>query len=159
MQVIFKKKRYNDTEKTFYISEGSTITENYNETLDSANIRLSHIIEHLDIEPFDRVILRDEEGRLADRYMCVDTYTETMESLDPYIYSYEISLFSETKELENYVLPNLSITKLTDGTHRSVLDYLQQYLALYGPKIRTNSGFIAKFHYLENVNQLEEFEL
>lgn len=148
MQIIFKKKRYDGIEKTFYIDEGSTITENYNETLDSANIRISHITEHLDIEPFDRVILRDEDSRLNDRYMCVDTYVETMESLDPVTYSYEISLFSETKELENYVLPNLSITQLSNGTHRSVLYYLQQYLDLYGPKIRVNGAFVSKFHYL-----------
>lgn len=147
MQIIFKKKKYDGIEKTFYIDEGSTIIENYNETLDSANIRISHIAEHLDIEPFDRVILRDEEGRLNDRYMCIDTYTETMESLDPITYSYEISLFSETKELENYVLPNLSITQLSNGTHRSVLYYLQQYLDLYGPKIRVNGSFVSKFTY------------
>ena len=103
MQLILKKKNTNTIDRTFDISEGSTYTENYNETLDSAHIRLSHITSHIDIEPFDKVVLHDENGNLPDKYMCVDSYTETMECLDPYIYSYEISLFSETKELEYYI--------------------------------------------------------
>ena len=149
MQITFKKKTPTDEDRTYNIDEGSTIIENYNETLDSANIRISHQTERLNIEPFDKVVLRDE-GRLGYRFMCVDTYTETMESLDPITYSYEISLFSETKELENYVLPNLSITQLKDGTHRSVKYYLEQYLNLYGPKIRVNGVFIKKFAYIQN---------
>lgn len=145
MQIIFKKKNANTTDRTFYADEGSTLTENYNETLDSAVIRLSHLPASLNIEPFDKVVLHDEVTykpnillpaipRLSDRYMCVDTYTETMESLDPVLYSYEIHLFSETKELEGVVLPNLSITQLPDGTSRSVWYYLHQFLdVLYCP--------------------------
>ena len=139
MQIIFKKKSSGTTDRTEYIDEGSTITENYNETLDSADIRISHITsdKRLNIEPFDKVILRDENGNLDDRYMCIDTYTETMECVnDPYMYSYQISLFSETKELEGISLPNSSITKLADGSHRSIYFYLLQFLELYGEKIR-----------------------
>ena len=145
MQIIFKKKNNTTTDRTYPVDEGSTITENYNETLDSAVIRLSHLTEPLDIEPFDKVVLHDEVtykpnillpavSRLADKYMCIDTYTETMESLDPVLYSYEIHLFSETKELEGIILPNLSITQLPDGTSRSVWYYLHQFLdVLYCP--------------------------
>lgn len=195
MKIIFKKKRYRNEDgtlaedRTEYIDEGSTITENYNETLDSAVIRLSHLEEPLDIEPFDRVILHDEvtystlpnsferppvsgaieqqpgipdipinpdipaqiTSRLADRYMCVDTYTETMESLDPVLYSYEIHLFSQTKELENYILPNLSITQSL-GLNRTVWDYLQIYVQGeeldVTPKHRHSSEtFIHKFSF------------
>lgn len=145
MQLILLKKTYDSSDRTFYIDEGSTITENYNETLDSAVIRISHLTSRItDLEPFDKVILRDETHRLKDKYMCVDTYTETIESLDPYIYNYDISLFSETKELENIILPNLSITQLKNNK-RTVSDYLGRYLTLYGPKLRTADGFIAKY--------------
>lgn len=144
MQLILKKKNVNTIDRTFDISEGSTYTENYNETLDSAVIRLSHITSHIDIEPFDKVVLHDENGNLPDKYMCVDSYTETMECLDPYIYSYEISLFSETKELENVLLPNLSITQNKEEP-RIVLYYINRYLALYSPKIRRNNNRVNKY--------------
>ena len=145
MQIIFKKKNTSTTDRTFYIDEGSTITENYNETLDSADIRISHVTSQLNIEPFDKVILHDENGNLDDRYMCVDSYTETMESLDPYIYSYQISLFSETKELEGIVLPNLSVTQLPSGHSRKIYELLEQYLDLYDEKVRVRGSTITQY--------------
>ena len=148
MQIIFKKKKYINRDRTFSVDEGSVYIENYNETLDSATIRISHISEQLNIEPFDKVILHDEENRLEDKYMCVDTCTETMESLDPVTYSYEISLFSETKELEGLLCPNLSITRLADGNYRKIWHYLEQYLDLYDDKIRINEP-VNKTYYSE----------
>jgi len=137
MKILFKKKNTNTEDVSYFIDEGSVITENYNETLDSAVIRLSHLNQQLNIEPYDKIVLIDEEGRLQDRYMCIDTYTETLECLDPKIYSYEISLFSETKELEGIILPNLSITQLTNGNHRTVWYYLNLYLNQFDEKIKS----------------------
>lgn len=159
MKIILKHKKPNTLDQTFYIDEGSTITENYNETLDSANIRLSHITSKLNIEPFDKVILRDEEERLPDRYMCIDTYTETMESLDPVIYSYEISLFSETKELEGILLPNLAITQLKNGTHRTIWYYLNTYFSLYAPKVRFSGQTTLQPKYSFNPNVQNKFNV
>ena len=86
MQIIFLPKKYGDQPVTHNIVEGSTITKNYNETLDSAEIRISHLTEPLNIEPFDKVVLRDENNRLGgDMYMCVDTYTETIK-INPNIF-------------------------------------------------------------------------
>lgn len=137
MQVILKKKVYTDQNKTFSIDEGSVYIENYNETLDSATIRISHLTEPLDLESFDKVQLVD--SRLGPKYMCIDTYDEIEENLDPRLYSYEISLCSETKELEGILLPNISITKRPYDSYRTVWYYLEQYLNLYGEKIRTSS--------------------
>ena len=150
MKITFQRKNKTVLDRTFNIDEGSTITENYNETLDSATIRISHLIEPLDIEPFDKVILFDEEGRLPYKYMLVDTYTETMESLDPVSYSYEISLFSRTKELENYILPSMSITQ--SNTDRSVWYYLRQYInnAYTSNRVwmrHQNGYFVAKYSF------------
>lgn len=126
MRLYLRSKWYN-------IDTGSTLTENYNETLDSANVRISHLTEEIDIEPFDDVILQDEDGRLVDRYMCVDSYESTQEGLDTPTYTYSISLFSQTKKLENIILPNLSITPRRDITiRRTIEDYLSQYLEEYG---------------------------
>lgn len=151
MKIIFKHKTPNTTDRIEYIDEGSVIIENYNETLDSATIRISHITEPLTIEPYDKVVLVDEETpkRFADRYMDIDTYTETMESLDPVIYSYEIQLFSETKELEGIMLPCLSITQLKGQTHRTLMEYITRYFELYCPKIRQQyvgyNAFVYKY--------------
>lgn len=147
MQLILLKKSVDTVDRTYYVDEGAVITENYNETLDSATVRISHLSSKLNIEPFDKVILRDENERFEDKYMCVDTYTETIESLDPYIYTYNIDLFSETKELENVILPNLSITQLTKTTKRTVNDYLARYFNLYCPRVRTATQFVPKYSY------------
>ena len=174
MQLIVKRKNINqrDAQSTFNIDDGAVITENYNETLDSATIRISQIPNYVifrgrrvvvnqllfDLEPYDVVILHDdnEEPRFTDKYMCVDTITKTMENLEDYgtTYTFEISLFSETKTLENIPLPNLSITQLADGSHRSVWYYLTQYLNIYGPKIRRQysgyTGFVSKYGWTQN---------
>lgn len=147
MQLILLKKSVDTVDRTYYVDEGAVITENYNETLDSATVRISHLSSKLNIEPFDKVILRDENERFDDKYMCVDTYTETIESLDPYIYTYNIDLFSETKELESVILPNLSITQLTKTTKRTVNDYLARYINLYCPRVRTATQFVPKYSY------------
>ena len=149
MQITFLKKNAGTSNQTFSIDEGSTITENYNETLDTAHVRISHRNSAINIEPFDKVILHDENNRLSDRYMLVDTFTESMEGLDPIIYSYEIDLFSETKELENIILPNLSITK--NSTLTSIWAYLSKYNDLYGPKIRVNNAFYNKYTFASAV--------
>lgn len=151
MQITFLKKNAGTSNQTFNLDEGSTITENYNETLDTAHIRISHRTSSINIEPFDKVILHDENNRLSDRYMLVDTFTESMEGLDPVIYSYEIDLFSETKELENIILPNLSITK--NSTLTTIWAYLRKYNDLYGPKIRVNNQFVNKYTF-NNVHNI-----
>lgn len=117
--------------KWYDIDEGATITENFNQTLDSANIRISHLYTEINIEPYDDVILHDENNRLEDKYMCVDSYTRNEEGLDNPTYSYEISLFSLTKKLENIILPNLSITPHRTGVVLNIYDYLNRYLNQY----------------------------
>lgn len=125
---------YSDV-KEYEVDEGAVFTECYNETLDTGTIIISNLEEKLEIEPYDIVAIY-RVGTTLWKYMCVDTYTETMLSVNPKIYKYEISLFSETKQLEGTILPNLKITSLMDGTSRSVYDYINQYMDEYCPKIR-----------------------
>lgn len=130
MQIKFLNKNNNSW---FNIDEGAVITQNYNETLDSATIRISQLTTKPDIEPYDLCVLNDT--RLGDMYMCVDTRNTTQTGLDPIIYQVELTLFSQTKLLEGVILPNLSITQLK-ANKRSVWYYLQQYLNEYCPLIR-----------------------
>lgn len=124
----------NSDEENFEIEEGSVFTETKNETLDTGTIIISNLDEPIDLEPYDIV-----EIPYLQKYMCVDTYTETLLCVNPKKYRYEISLFSETKQLEGIVLPNLKITKVWNKT-RTVFDYIDRYLNLYCPKIKIDDG-------------------
>lgn len=123
--------------------EGSLLTRNFNETLDNANVRISHLEELIEIEPFDsaEIIIGNETI-----YMLVDSYECIEEGLDPIYYTYEISLFSLTKQLENIILPNIAITP--NSENRSIYYYLEQYLREYGTNVYWNlsqDGELARF--------------
>jgi len=122
----------------YLIDEGAVLTFCKNETLDSAKIRISNV-DKMTLEPFDIVILSD--SRFGDDItMLIDTYSEIMVCLNPKIYSYDIDLFSATKDLENYVLPSLKITKMPNRVI-DIKTYLERYNDLYGPKIRIGDEF------------------
>lgn len=124
--------------KTFDIVEGSVLKVCKNETLDNATIIISQLTSKLEIEPFDKVQLIDENRRLGTIYMLVDNYIETQINFKTPTYQYNISLCSETKILETILLPNLKITKIW-GNSRSIGYYLRQYLKEYGRKIRVEN--------------------
>ena len=131
------------------IAEGAVFTENYNETLDSGNILIQQLPAEIEIEPYDVVIIESygDGLQINSRRMCVDMVTCTQVSLIPELFKYEISLFSETKLLETVICPNLAITKLAAGT-RSVSYYLNRYINLYSPKLRSNNyqgAYLNKF--------------
>lgn len=135
---------------TYYVKEGAVFTECYNETLDSGTIVIPHLTSKMTIAPYDVVTITGDN--IETKRMLVDTYTCTQISLDPTIYEYQISLFSETKLLEGILLPSLSITVLSDINHRrSVWDYLQQYVNEYGTKIKQNNSYVAKFSFDNSV--------
>lgn len=145
----------NGVEKHFKISEGAVFVENYNETLDSGTIILPHLTEEIEIEPYDVVVIfstLNSKHITNMRWLCVDTFICTQTSLDPAIYKYEISLFSETKLLEGILLPSLAITRKMDNP-RSVYDYLDWYLNQYGTKIYSNNygAYGNKYSFAERV--------
>ena len=116
-----------------FCTEGSILTRNYNETLDSANIRIAHLSQMLEIEPFDdvQIYFGNTVTVIPDLYMLVDSFECIEEGLDNVHYTYEINLFSVTKKLENIVLPNITITPLKNNP-RPIAYYLEQYLREYG---------------------------
>lgn len=127
--------------KEFEIVEGSVYKKNYNETLDSYIAKITNLSEKIDIEPYDEVILTDSNinsvfGTSKSYSMLVDRYNETMVSVNPKIYDYEIHLFSKTKLLEGAICPNLSITPKRTGEKLSIYFYIDEYMRLYCPKKR-----------------------
>lgn len=121
--------------QAYDVDEGGIINETYNETLDSGTLFVSNLASEIEIEPYDLVLITDEDGRFNNKYMCVDNYTKTQTSIVPEIFSYEINLFSETKLLENYICPNLSIT--VNDTNKSIFYYLNIYNGMFGKKVYT----------------------
>lgn len=124
---------------------GLVYKEEYNETRDSATI-VVRSKEHIDVEPFDYVIIEgDVRGNaIVPKAMDVDSVSEDQTSFgDDPSYDTTISLFSETKELERVTLPNLSITMRKGETPRSVAFYIERYLNQYAPlyKVTTMSSF------------------
>lgn len=131
---------------TYEVDEGAVLTYTKNETLDSATIVISNVdhANKLNLEPYDIVLINN-------RYMCIDTYNEIMLCVSPKLYRYEITLFSETKQLEGIVLPNLKITKMSNVS-RSVWYYLSQYLFEYGTQIKiTGNTLASKFSFADGV--------
>ena len=143
IQCYIKGKNFVDgVETTFRVAEGAVFIENYNETLDSGTIILPQLSSKIDIAPYDIVIISG--NNIEDKRMLVDTYTCTQTSLDPTIYEYEISLFSETKLLEGVVLPSLAITKLK-YEHRTIESYIREYVDQYSPKVLVSGTYVNKF--------------
>lgn len=130
--------------KTYEIAEGAVFTYTKNETLDSATIVIENQTERIEMSPYDIVEILNYAGQRfqinnTSGLMCIDTYTETMTCVNPKIYRYEITLFSETKQLEGIILPNLKITKVW-GETRSIYYYINQYMTEYCPYIRIKNG-------------------
>lgn len=130
VEVLMIKVTFLHSNKTYNVTDGAVFTENYNETLDSGTILIEQLNEKIDIEPYDRVRIFDDDGRMTIRYMCVDSYECTQTSLKPLIYSYSITLMSETKLLEGLLCPSLSITK-NWASPKSVYSYIVQYCNLF----------------------------
>lgn len=126
--------------KFYEADEGCNGTECYNETLDSNVFVISNVqeIDRIELKPYDIIAIYKNDNTFW-KYACVDTYTESMECVNPKIFKYEIYLCSETKLLEGIVLPNLKITKVW-GQTRSIYYYISQYMREYSPKIRVKDG-------------------
>ena len=129
--------------REYKIVQGATFAEEYNETLDSGTIIISHVEKIEDLKPYDDVFIYEGEFKGYGskvvyegfyKHLLVDQYNE--EKINPLenIYNYTIQLFSETKKLETIQLPNVSITQpLNADLKISVYQYLNNYINLYSP--------------------------
>lgn len=129
--------------KEYKIVQGATFAEEYNETLDSGTIIITHVEKIEDLKPYDDVFIYEGEFKGYGpnvtydgfyKHLLVDQYNE--ERLNPVenIYSYKIQLFSETKKLETIQLPNISITQPLDiNKKKTVFNYLDSFVDLYSP--------------------------
>lgn len=128
--------------KAFHCVSGATYTEEFSETLDSFSIVLDNIQkeDRLELEPYMFVRIKnvsDDSARFPlDMEMLVDDFTETETNISQHIYRYVISLMSETKLLEKWQCPNLTISHSVKSGKKSIYEYLTQYCELYVPKVK-----------------------
>lgn len=144
--LILNKNIQNGIEKAYPLDENFIFTDNYNETLDSVNLRISHLSSEMDIDAGDYAWLRSDDLKINKYYM-VQNYVCTQDTvgIDNASFSYDISLCSQTKDMEGCICPNLSITPLRTGTKRSIYWYLELYNNLYGKKKRVELLGIKRF--------------
>lgn len=144
---------------------GSTFTDQYNETLDSAVILLAHVPEEkrlsqINAYVFCRVYDTASESNgvyTFDKTFLVDTWDETEERIsfdgeNKKIYGYTINLMSETKLLEKWQCPNLSIThNIKNGvsSKKTIFEKICEYMELYVPKVKKSYkiGNVTKWKY------------
>ena len=117
----------------FELVSGFTITQEFNETLDSATIifRADH---RLNIKPYDECAF--DNGLV----MLVDNFVETQESLEQQRFLYTVNLMSLTKLLEKIQLPNKAITHSLVSGQKEIITFINEFLTLYTPKIKMLAG-------------------
>lgn len=126
------------------IAQGLTISEEYNETLDSGAIILTHVSQIVDLKPYDDVWIYDGSDYVTaknngsfHRHFLVDNYSEKILNLEGEIYEYTIELFSETKLLEKIICPSTCVTEPLDIADKHDIEwYLDKYIDLYSPEIK-----------------------
>ena len=140
--------------KNYPIVQGVTFSEEYNETLDSGSIIITHVSKVRNLKPYDDVYIYDNEfnGFYWDdkkeimvkkgenkfyKHMLVQNFTEEILNLKDGIYKYTVSLMSEIKFFEKIQLPNISITQpLNKNKKISIYEYLDRFVKMYSPKIK-----------------------
>lgn len=128
-------------EEIYNIRDGFNYKEEYNEQLDSCTIILDIYGKELNIQPFDNVVIFDDESKINNIYMLVDSYTDEIfnfkQPLENSDRTYTISLFSETKSLERVTLPNLSTTQpINTDVKISVWTQIERIFNHFIPKIK-----------------------
>ena len=148
--------RIHDREYKEEVAQGITFSEEYNETLDSGSVRLTHIKGQIEgLKPYDDVYIYDSEYNFDDniaywrtggdekndpfyRHLLVDQFSEDVINLSEGIFSYTIELFSETKGLETIQCPNISVTQpLNVAKKIDIYTYLVRFTSMYSPKYKT----------------------
>ena len=107
----------------------------FNETLDTGVIIIPNSFE-LSIKRMDKAIITNSEG--IRYYFKVGTIVKEYETFEkPYKYKYTIELVSPTIDLQNIVLPNISITQpsSTDTIQkRSIYYQINRLVSVFAPE-------------------------
>lgn len=145
---------------TFPIVLGSTMTDCYNETLDSASIIISKLPKKLEIKPNEEVRIFDNNGNQAfTRYYLIDNiYCKEITLNNNKEFQYTIELKSLTGYLDLIQLPNRTLNHSLVSGQKMIIDYIEEFMYLYVPKIKmTLDGTTWNYTPLIEVDDSNEF--
>lgn len=123
---------------TYAINVGSTFNDEFGEKLDSASVIISKIDRKLNIKPNDEVYIFDKNNiNEFDRYYLVDSvYCKEITLNHKKQYQYTIELKSLTGYLDLVQLPNRTINHSLVKGQKFIIDYIEQFVEIYAPKIK-----------------------
>ena len=134
-RIIYKNGTYKDLETP----QNASITKIKSSELDSVSLTLPHV-EELNLHFKDKIIIENK------KYYC-GTFKKEQATKEG-LFNYIIALISPTIALENYILPNRTITALIENK-RNLDYYFEKYLEEYAPNITLDEAFKTKLATLE----------
>lgn len=127
----------------FPINVGTTFSDDFSEKLDSASVIISKIDRKLNIKPNDEVRIYNENGTILGEtslYYLIDTvYCKEITLNNTIQYQYTIELKSLTSYLDLIQLPNRALNHSLVSGQKSIMDYIDQFVFLYSPKIKVKT--------------------
>lgn len=134
-RIIYKNGTYKDLETP----QNASVTKIKSSELDSVSLTLPHV-EELNLHFKDKIIIEDK------KYYC-GTFKKEQATKNG-LFNYIIALISPTIVLEDYILPNRTITSLIENK-RNLDYYFEKYLEEYAPNITLDEAFKTKLATLE----------
>lgn len=134
-RIIYK----NGTQKDLETPQNASITKIKSSELDSVSLTLPHV-EELNLHFKDKIIIENK------KYYC-GTFKKEQATKNG-LFNYIIALISPTIALEDYILPNRTITALIENK-RNLDYYFEKYLQEYAPHITLDEAFKNKLATLE----------
>lgn len=134
-RIIYKNGTYKDLETP----QNASVTKIKSSELDSVSLTLPHV-EELNLHFKDKIIIEDK------KYYC-GTFKKEQATKNG-LFNYIIALISPTIVLEDYILPNRTITALIENK-RNLDYYFEKYLEEYAPHITLDETFKTKLATLE----------
>lgn len=134
-RIIYKNGTYKDLETP----QNASVTKIKSSELDSVSLTLPHV-EELNLHFKDKIIIENK------KYYC-GTFKKEQATKNG-LFNYIIALISPTIALEDYILPNRTITALIENK-RNLDYYFEKYLEEYAPHITLDQAFKTKLATLE----------
>ena len=134
-RILYKNGTYKDLETP----QNASVTKIKSSELDSVSLTLPHV-EELNLHFKDKIIIENK------KYYCGSFKKE--QATKNGLFNYIIALISPTIALEDYILPNRTITALIENK-RNLDYYFEKYLEEYAPHITLDEAFKTKLATLE----------
>ena len=133
--VIFQ----NNVDDVYEAVCGSVQTDEFGEPLDGFTLLLAQVppSKRLDgLHPYEYAQVSVDGTK---RLYVVDSFTEKIVNVASGIRQYTVSLMSETKMLEKWQCPNLTVTHSLLTGQRTIAEVIRSFYDMYVPKVKTTT--------------------